>query len=378
VRQREPSRIADAAADLHIPGPGPYLLTHSVGCLPRTARERAEEVFFSPWAERGSDAWPAWLEEIDRFRTALSTLLGGTPEDWCPQANVSSGLTKLLPALPKREGRRVWITSEDAFPSIGFVLGHAERLGLKLRLIPRDRDPSEEATWVDALTDDVCGVVLTHVHSTTGSVTPIRAVAKRCRELGVYSVIDVAQSAGILPLNVAELDADAVIGSCVKWLCGGPGAGFIWLRPDLSPQLAPMDVGWFSHAAPFEMDIHAFRYAAAARRFWGGTPSILSFAVATTGLEWVAKTGVGALREHNQRLARVFLADAPDVLRRTVNLDGCGGTLCLDVGQSLPKARAALGNLGARFDVRDTVIRLSFHACNSIDEARAIAQAWPR
>src|SRR5262245_29450475 len=104
-----------------VPGNGPYLLTHSVGCLPRAARDALEANFVRPWAERGGNAWPDWLGQVQEFRSALAQLFGGVAGEYCPQSNLSSGLSKLLLALPASRGRVV-LAAEDSFPSLGFVL----------------------------------------------------------------------------------------------------------------------------------------------------------------------------------------------------------------------------------------------------------------
>ncbi|HLQ13562.1 MAG TPA: aminotransferase class V-fold PLP-dependent enzyme [Steroidobacteraceae bacterium] len=354
-------------------------MTHSVGALPRAAMGSAYAGFIQPWMERGGDAWPAWLDCIDRFRAALAALLGGHDREYCPQPNLSAALAKLLPALPKPPaGKRVWLASEEAFPSLGFVLQQALGLGYELRLLPRSADPGEVQSWDTALTPDVCGALITHVHSNNGVVSPVAEITRLCAARGIWSIVDVAQSAGILPLSVETLGADVVLGSCVKWLCGGPGAGFLWLRAGLIPELKPVDVGWFSHADPFEMDIHSFRYAEDARRFWGGTPSVAPYAIATAGLELLARAGIDAVLAHNRALIQAFLEAAPDGLRGRVRLEQRGGTLCIPVGEELAAMRGALEAAQLRFDCRGAVVRLSFHLCNTMDDARVAGRAWPR
>jgi kynureninase len=362
-----------------VPGPGPYLLTHSVGAMPRTAMHAVYAGFLDPWIQQGGEAWPAWLRGIDDFCGALAALLGGRHTEYCPQPNLSAALAKLLPAFPRPSaGKIVWIATEETFPSLGFVMQLSGGLGYELRLVPQTADPSELQTWVEALTPDVYGALITHVHSNAGTVTPVAEVTRLCRERGIWSIVDVAQSAGILPLSVEALGADAVLGSCVKWLGGGPGAGFLWLRAGLIAKLHPVDVGWFSHADPFEMDIHSFRYAEDARRFWGGTPSVAPYVVATAGLRLLGSIGIEAVLAHNRALIHAFLDAAPPSLRDLVTLDRRGGTLCIPVGERLAAVRAALEAAQVRFDCRGSVVRISFHLCNSMDDAVLTGHTWPR
>jgi kynureninase len=358
------------------PGPGPYVLTHSVGCLPRAARGALEAGYLEPWARRGGNAWPAWLECIDDFRAALAGLFGGDAAAYCPQANLSSGLAKVLSALAPEPRRSVLLAAEESFPSLGFVIDRATHRGWTPRLAPFR--PDDLAAWSAALTADVRVVLVTHVHSNSGRVAPVADIARLCAERDVLCIVDVAQSAGILPLDFPALGAGVVLGSCVKWLCGGPGAGFLWMRSDLVTTLEPDDVGWFSHADPFEMDIHSFRYAPDARRFWGGTPSVASYVVAAASLRAIADIGVDSILAHNRRLIAAFTDELPAGWRGRLPTWPTGGTLCIPLGDAQAAITAALRADGVAFDCRGDVVRISFHACNTPGEAVQVARAWQR
>ncbi len=373
----------------HVPGPGPYALTHSVGCLPKRAVAALNQAFFEPWEAEGGGAWNAWLHAIGNFRESLARLLGGDAGDYCPQANLSAGLAKLLPALPAlpaavghphaarvRGTRNVLLAAEDSFPSLVYQLQQANRSGFDTRLLPRSLDPSRLETWEAALSADVAAVLVTHVHSNTGAVAPVAAIAALCRERSILCIVDVAQSAGILPVSVTDFGADVVLGSCVKWLCGGPGAGFLWIRPALVRNLEPTDVGWFSHQDPFEFDVHSFRYAPDVRRFWGGTPSVAPYAIAAAGVQTIADIGVDAIRAHNLALMRVFRDALPAPWRGRIDPTRLGGTVCLQLGAAQAHIANALKSLGVRLDYRGAVVRLSFHVYNTAAEAACIARAF--
>jgi kynureninase len=360
----------------HVPGPGPYLLTHSVGCLPRLSADALQTAFLQPWQQEGGDAWGSWLAVIENFRESLAALLGGSAADYCPQANLSSGLAKLLPALPDAKSRTVLLAAEDSFPSLAFVLQRGQPLGFEARLIPRSHDPKSLATWSEALTADIAAVLVMHAHSNTGVVAPIEEIAALCRQRGILCIVDIAQSAGVLPLCIVSLGADVVLGSCVKWLCGGPGAGFMWISPALLPRLTPTDVGWFSHANPFEFDVHSFRYAPDARRFWGGTPSVAPYAIAAESVRLIAKIGVPAIRSHNSRLMNTFRDTLPAPWRSRIHLDRLGGTICLPLGGAFEQVMGSLRANHVRVDHRGSVLRLSFHIYNTAEEAAFIPRCW--
>lgn len=388
--------VAGSVDAFYLPGTGPYVLSHSVGCLPCAARTALESSYLRPWMEKGGDAWDDWLRGIEEFRAGLAVLFGGAAADYCPQVNLSSGLAKFLGALPAPcGGKRVVLAAEDSFPSLGFVARQAGRVrdsgaaqsaqaqsarpldcGSGLKLIPRARSPIRIESWEQALTDDVRAVLVTHVHSNTGEVAPVREIARLCAQRDVLCIVDASQSAGILPLSVAEWGAQVVLGSCVKWLCGGPGAGFMWISPQIIGALEPVDVGWYSHSAPFEFDIHHFEYAKDARRFWGGTPSVVPFVTAAASLRLIADIGVSTIHAHNRRLMHAFVGALPPAWRVRVRLEDIGGTLCIPVGVHLDAIRASLAAAGVRFDCRGSVVRLSFHIFNTVEDAARIASAW--
>ena len=270
-----------ALPDVFVEHEGIYLLSHSIGLPARGARDAAAD-YFEVWESDTSQAWPQWLGAIDGFREALSRLIGGQPASICPQSNVSSALSKMLGALRQSFDAPTILLTEDAFPSLGYVCEHA---GYVVRYIAADLDATDPAVWKSALSADVDIVLITHVHSNTGEQIPVADIAGIARRQGVLSIVDVAQSVGVLPVDVGAWDVDVVVGSCVKWLSGGPGAGWLWVRPDLIERCTPVDVGWFSHDDPFEFDIHDFRYAGDALRFWGGTPTVLPFVIARHSID---------------------------------------------------------------------------------------------
>ena len=349
-----------------VPGPGPYLLSHSVGCLPRGSRERINSDLLDPWGSQGSDGWGSWLAAIGAFRGAVAELIGGQVSEVCPQPSVSVALGTFLSSLKREPGRDVLLASAHAFPSVGFTMRQLSVLGYRLELLPEDRNPADPQTWADALGPHVAAVVPMHVHSNSGLVSPTAEIATMTRAVGAISVVDACQAVGILPVTPRAWGVDALIGSSVKWLCGGPGAGFLWVRHELIEELEPVQVGWFSHADPFAFDIRDFRYADDARRFWGGTPAPAPCVLAASGIETVLGIGQDKILATN----RALIAAAGQAAGVEFDMMDRGGTLCL-TGDDVDGAEAALRALGCRFDRRGVIMRLSFHIWN--DEAQACA-----
>lgn len=361
------SRLFEPAENL-------YLLAHSVGRLPAATRQLAEESFFQPWARGDDEPWNSWLENIERFRAALANLFSTDMELLCPQPNLSSALGRIISALPPEAHRNVILLSEDDFPSMGFVLQQAQRQGYHLRYLPGGTDITDAAVWQKHLSDDVGMVFITHVQSNSGMRAAVVPLLSQLRTRGIVSIVDVAQSAGVIPIDLGQWQADFVIGSCVKWLCGGPGAGFLWADSNILTRCQPLDVGWFSHEQPFEFDIHDFRYHPSALRFWGGTPSVLPYVTATAGIELLLGIGIERVQQHNENLRDILTEGiASGSLISPPEHHRAGATAVLHCGERQQELVAGLRAAGVAFDQRPMGIRLSPHLYNSAEEMAVVS-----
>jgi len=368
--------LSEAVADrFHLPPGAVYLKSHSVGCQPRTAEALLREKLLQPWRETG-EAWPHWLEAIDEWRAALGGLIGVEARDLCPATNVSAALSRYISALGQATERRTILLAPSAFPTIGYVASGLAAAGWTTRYLPDDADVRDPANWSAALDDDVALVVAMHVSSNSGALTDIMGIAAAAKAAGARCIADCAQSVGIVPVTPAEWGADAVVGTSVKWLCGGPGAGWLWVAPHDRTALDPAERGWWSHENPFEMDIHDFRYAPDARRWWGGTPDVAPLILSTAGIDEIAAIGVDAIRGHNQ-LLQAMLRDALEAKTPQWRWPGgeIGGTLCIDTGADQPRVAEALAAHKLRADFRGTILRVSFHAYNGVADVEKTAAA---
>ena len=358
-----------------LPAGAGYLMAHSVGAQPRMTADAMAAHYLEPWATKAAGAWEDWLTAIDAFRSTLARFIGAVPAELCPQPGVSVALDRYLGSLPLpyKTGRRTILLSAESFASIGYVASAAQGLGYVPRLLEGSPDAIE--SWAAAINDDTAIVLPMHVYSNSGRVAPVADIAQLARQSGAKCVVDVAQSIGILPVAPREWGVDALIGSCVKWLSGGPGAGWLWVPEAAIPELYPRSVGWWSHEAPFEMDIHNFRYAPDALRFWGGTPDIAPFIAARAGIETIASIGQPAIRSHNQSLQASFLERMrvqkpqwqwPEHL--------IGGTICVGLGDDKDGVAARMAEAGFQADYRSDMMRLSFAAWTSSDEVSALTE----
>ena len=340
---------------------GHYFLSHSVGRPLKRQLAHFQEAFIAPWQTGHKEPWGEWLDVIHDFRGALAALFHSEAPLFCPQVNLSSALTKLLMAHPRlSEASAQIVMSEIDFPSMGFAMQKAMHPSAKLAFITQNKDITDPDVWHDMLKKRPTAVFVSHVYSNTGQRAPIAEIISLARQYQVLVILDVAQSAGVIPLDLSQHTPDAMIGSSVKWLCGGPGAAYLWLKPQLLSECEPKDVGWFSHENPFEMNIHDFRYADDALKFWGGTPSVAPYALASSSIAYFAERQT-ELHAHNQACLDEMHALLGD-FARSPSIDAKrSGTFIAHFGKRHDAVMATLNQAGVYCDSRSLGARLSPH-----------------
>jgi selenocysteine lyase/cysteine desulfurase len=240
-------------------------------------------------------------------------------------------------------------------------------------MLPRSSNTLDPDSWKCCLDERTHCVLFTHVHSNTSECHDIGALCALAREVGAISVVDVAQSIGIRDVDAQAWRADFIIGSCIKWLCGGSGAGFLWANAARVEQCEPIDVGWFSHANPFEFDIHHFSYAPDALRFWGGTPSVAPAIVAAHSIASLRAVGLEQIEARNRALTELLCSNVPEqALVSPRDPRQRGGSVVLQFGDRQQDFVARLRASGLQFDVRAEGVRLSPHFYNSEDDMQRV------
>ena len=345
---------------------GTYLLSHSVGLPLKVTKSKSEDEFWKPWVNANEDIWGHWFSHIEHFRHQLAKLLNSETKNFCPQNNISSAVTKIIFSLEVPVKKNVILMSEEDFPSVAFALQQSKSLGYKLRYMPSGLDLNDIQVWDDYLVNDVALVLVTQVQSNNGRQLPISPITFMAKQRSILSLVDIAQAIGILPIDIQKWSADFIVGSCIKWLSGGPGAGFMWVNPDILETCKPSDVGWFSHEDPFEFKIHDFRYAKDALRFWGGTPSVHPYLVAVQGLEFVCKIGVEAIRQHNLAMTDLIIEvlDENDLISPS-DYELRSGTMIIHFGKNHERMVQLLHDNSVYFDSRSKGIRFSPHLYNT-------------
>ncbi|ABE56727.1 aminotransferase, class V [Shewanella denitrificans OS217] len=362
------TQIRSYKQDFCLPKHGVYLLSHSVGRPLITSHAAFVNDFFSPWQEGNTEPWGQWLAIITEFQQALATLFNHKPECFCPQVNLSSALCKLVMSHPRLRAPKAQILmSEQDFPSMGFALSRALP-DCDIRFIPQKADITDIATWQQYMQPSISLVFISQVYSNTGQQAPVAEIVDLSKQLDCLSLVDVAQSAGIINLDLQQLDVDFMIGSAVKWLCAGPGAAYLWVNPKHLTDCEPVDVGWFSHENPFEFNIHDFRYHPSALRFWGGTPSIAPYALAAHSIGYFNQQAPTVLQAHNQHLVDKLIQAFPQQLNSPTDTAKRSGTVILDFKDKQTQILNALKAVNIAVDARCLGVRVSPHLYNDLKD----------
>jgi kynureninase len=285
-----------------------YFLYHSIGMFPGKDERIAEALarVATLWGTPDDAQWQHSLEIRQQFIARWRDLIGAPSGTLTTAENVTTALYSIIGSLPDRilRGRKLLIAA-DCFPSLHFLLsGMAERRGFEIDTVPMRlgecwvRDEDFIARW-DA---DVGVALLTWVTSTASHRCDLRVLVEHGRAVGSVVGVDITQGVGIIPFDARAADADFVVGSTLKWLCGVAGAGVLQVREQLLRECRPELRGWFSQENPFAWALDTFEYARDARRFDHGTPSILACAACLPALAWHAQQNVAELLAQNRRL----------------------------------------------------------------------------
>jgi kynureninase len=341
-----------------------YLISHSLGPMPLAAKDRLD-AYAESWMTRGIRAWgEGWWDMSMTVGDRIGRLIGAPPGSTVMHQNVTVGSAVVLSCFPFTGERRRIVLGEGEFPSVRYL--HQSQAGRGAEVVVVDG----EQELVEAIDERTQLVLLSHVLFKTGRIQDVAPVISRAHEAGAHVLLDSYQSVGTVPLDVQELGVDFAAGGSVKWLCGGPGAAWLYVRPDLSERLEPTLVGWQGHAEPFAFEPE-LRYAAGAARFLTGTPNVPALYAATAGYDIVEEIGVERIRARSLELTdrlMGLLDEAGYEIASPREPEVRGGTVVVRVPE-FADVHAELQRRGILCDFRpDVGLRLGPHFFTTDDE----------
>lgn len=290
-----------------------YLISNSLGAMPSKVYSALQH-YADTWATDGASAWVSdWWMVAEQVAEAIAPLIGAPRGTVSTHQNVTLASAVVASCFEFDGPRNGIVCSELNFPSIVQLYRQSERRGAKLQLVPSpDGLTVPTQAMVDAIDESTLLVPISHVIFKSSYVQDVVAIVRRAHEVGAYVVLDVYQSAGIMPIDVQQLDVDFAVGGTLKWLCGGPGVSYLYANPGRTAGLNPAITGWFARENAFAFDARDESWRADAWRFLNGTTHIPSLKAAMPGLEILSQLDMQQVRAKSVRQTSLLIEAAQE------------------------------------------------------------------
>jgi kynureninase len=316
---------------------GIHLLSHSLGPVPRAARE-SMIAYCDAWEHHTSeDAWAtSWWTLSRDVGDRIARILGCQPGSVQIQPNASIALATVASCFDFKSGaRNKVVTTALDFPSMEYFWDGQRQIGARIEVVPSADGLSVPLEQIlDAIDTETCLVAMSHTSYRSSWRVNAHAIVERAHAKGALVLLDVYQSAGVVQLDAADWNVDFLIGGTIKWLCGGPSCGYLYVRTDLQRDLRPRLTGWVAHDSPFDFAHAPMRYAGSVRRFAQGTPSIPALYSAIPGLELIEAVGVSEIAAESQRRTQSMIDFASErgwIVNTPRETSQRGGTVMIGV-----------------------------------------------
>jgi kynureninase len=354
-----------------------YLINNSLGAMHRETRSRLQ-AYADLWDDVGVVAWQTWFPEMTRVADLVGAVLGAPEGTTILRQSVADVLTAVASCFDLGGPRNRIVTTQADWPgSHYFWTEQCRRYGGELIVVPFEDDGLTVRTEriVDAIDDRTLLVSVSLVQFRTSALLELAPVVEAAHRHGALVVLDAYQGVGAVPVDVVANDVDICVGGSVKFLCGGPGNGWMYIRPELAETLRPAAVGWISHEEPFAFEWDEIRYAPGIMRFAGGTPNVPAAYAAAPGYQAIVDIGIERIRERSMSLTQPLYEGAVErgfTVRSPADAKLRGGHVTIDPGD----AERVHHELIARRFVVDyrpgSGIRISPHFFNTMEECTAV------
>jgi len=355
-----------------------YLISNSLGPMPAATKDSLMQ-YAELWNTRGIRAWEeVWWTLAAEVGDMIGVLLNAPKGSVSCHQNVTQ-CEAIIASCLDFSGKRNKVVYDDMnFPSVMYFWEAQRAHGARIHMVPTDDGihvPLQRL--LDAIDEETLVVPISHVCFRSSFIQDARAIVEKAHKVGALVVLDTYQSLGTVPVDVSAWNVDFATGGCIKWLCGGPGTGYLYVHPDLAATLTPSFTGWTAHAQPFAFETGPIRYTDPPYRFMNGTPNIPGLYAAMPGLKLTIEAGVENIRAKSKRQVAKMIAMAQANgwgVNTPRDPEQRGGTVSLDVPNGY-KVCTELNRRDVLCDYRPKAgIRMAPHYYNTDDEIdRAIA-----
>jgi kynureninase len=355
-----------------------YLISNSLGAMPRAVPDALAE-YTRLWGERGVRAWEeGWMQSMFEVGDGIGALMNAPAGSVAIHPNVTT-CQAVVASCFDFSGKRNKIVYDDLnFPSVMYFWEAQRRRGARVHMVETGDGvhvPTER--MLAAIDEETLLVPISHVIFRSAYIQDARAIIERAHQVGAMVLLDTFQSLGTVPVDVAALNVDFACGGVLKWLCGGPGVAYLYVRPDLGRKLEPTFTGWFAHRDPFAFAVGPTQYAGPPARFQNGTVQVPALYACRPGLKIIREVGVERIRAKSQRLTARLIALADERgwrVNSPRDPEQRGGTVSLDMPHSQQVSQELLKR-DILCDWRPRAgVRLAPHFYNTEEEVeRAVA-----
>lgn len=319
-----------------------HFISHSLGAMPLKAAEYMND-FLELWNDKSITAWETWLPEVDRAGSRIAKLLLAPDKSVVMNTNVSSVMSLLASCFEFTEKRNKVVYSSLQFPTVSYVWKAEERRGARCHIVESDDGVTiDTQKMIDAIDEHTVCVPISHVVFKSAYIQDAKAICAKANSVGAHVILDCYQSLGTIPVDIVDIGASFATGGSVKYLCGGPGAAYLYAREDVALEFEPRVTGWFGHESPFAFTMPEQSYADSAWRYMGGTPAVAALYQARAGAEIICEIGVRKIREKSIRLTEkiIDLALERDFkLNSPRDIEIRGGSVVFDFASAAAVAR---------------------------------------
>jgi kynureninase len=349
-----------------------YMISNSLGAMPRGVYDRMR-AYADSWAERGVRAWEeSWWEMAVGVGDKIAPLIGASAGEISLHQNVTLTQAVISSCFDFRGPRNKVVMVELEFPSIQYFYQEQRRHGARVEIVPTPDHIRIDLDKLLAAVDETTLLVpISQVLFRSSFIVDARAIIERAHEVGAHVVLDAFQAVGTIPLEVRSLGVDFAVGGVLKWLCGGPGVAYLYVREDLRAKLRPSLTGWMAHRRPFAFETGAIDACEDSYRYLNGTPHIPALFACQPGLDILNEVGIRAIRDKSIRLTARLMEGAKSRGWR-VNTPENPAQRAGTVSVECPHAREVCRELLARdilVDYRPRAgVRISPHFYNREDE----------